>query len=131
MIAVGVVLAVLQTAPAHDINEIVGTWQGTSTCTDRVAAPACNDEVVVYEISAGPARGVVHWKGYKIVNGHRDLMGELDFTYSADDHCWRADMSSTRVIGVWCLSVQGSAMTGSAWLLPGKQVVRAVKAKKQ
>ena len=34
--------------------ELIGTWRGTSTCTDRVAAPACNDETVVYEFSAGP-----------------------------------------------------------------------------
>ena len=126
-----ILLASLQATPIHDTNEILGTWQGTSTCTDRVAAPACNDEVIVYEVSAGAVRGVAHWKGYKIVAGQRDLMGELDFTYSADDRCWRADMSSTRVVGVWCLSVQGSAMIGSAWLLPGKQVVRAVKAQKQ
>jgi len=127
MLAVGVLIALLQAAPAQDINEIVGTWQGTSTCTDRVAAPACNDEVIVYEMTAGTSRGVVHQKAFKIVNGARDLMGELDFTYSDSDHCWRAALPRI----VWCLSVKGSAMSGSAWQLPGKQVVRAVAAKKQ
>ena len=131
MLAVGVLLALLQAAPAHDINEIVGTWQGTSTCTDRVAAPACNDEVIVYEMAAGASRGMVHQKAFKIVNGGRDLMGELDFTYSDSDQCWRADVNTSRAGLVWCLSVNGPAMTGSAWRTPGKQVVRAVKARKQ
>ena len=131
MIAAIVLLASLQNSPARDVKEIVGTWQGTSTCTDRVAAPACNDEVIVYEMSAGASRGEVHQKAFKIVNGQRDLMGELDFKYSADDQCWRADFGSPRPTIVWCLAVNGSAMTGSAWRLPGKQVVRAVKAQKQ
>lgn len=115
-------------APAHDVPEIIGTWQGTSTCSDRVAAPACNDEVIVYEMTAGAARGAAHQKAFKIVNGQRDLMGEMDFTYSAADKCWRAELGA-RV--VWCLTVSGGAMQGSAWLLPGKQVVRVVQARKQ
>jgi hypothetical protein len=130
MITAIVLLASLQNAHVHDLTEIVGTWQGTSTCTDRVAAPACNDEVIVYEISA-TAGGVAHQKAFKIVNGQRDLMGELDFTYSAADQCWRAEFSSPRLTSVWCLAVTGSTMRGSAWLMPGKKIVRAVTAQKQ
>ena len=51
-------LALLQSVPVGDVREIVGTWQGTSTCTDRVAAPACSDEVAVYEIADTATRGV-------------------------------------------------------------------------
>jgi hypothetical protein len=39
--------ALLHAADDHTPQELVGTWKGTSTCTDRVAAPACRDEVVV------------------------------------------------------------------------------------
>ena len=31
-------------------TSILGTWRGTSTCVDKVAFPACHDEVVIYEI---------------------------------------------------------------------------------
>jgi len=115
----------------HDIKEILGTWEGTSTCTDRVAAPACQDEVAVYEISAAAAQGAAAWKAYKIVAGQKVLMGELELRYSDTDHCWRADFSSPRVASIWCLSVKGAQMTGTAWLMPGKQVIRAVSARKK
>jgi hypothetical protein len=50
-------------------SELIGVWQGTSTCTDRIAAPACQDETVVYELTAGTKPDTVHWKANKIVNG--------------------------------------------------------------
>jgi hypothetical protein len=62
-----------------------GVWRGTSTCTDRVAAPACHDEVVVYEFTAGAKSGTVHWKADKVVDGHREPMGELDLAYDTGD----------------------------------------------
>ena len=126
-----VLLVLLQPSTTHPVSEIIGTWQGTSTCADRVAAPACNDEVIVYDVTAGAASGVAHQKAYKIVNGERELMGEMDFTYSAADGCWRAEFSSPRVTSIWCLSVTGKTMTGAAWLMPGRRVVRAVRAGKQ
>src|SRR6185295_16812892 len=61
--------AAIQAAP-------MGVWRGASTCTDRVAAPACHDEVVVYEFTAGAKAGTVHWKADKIVDGQRQPMGE-------------------------------------------------------
>jgi hypothetical protein len=42
--------------------ELLGIWRGTSTCTDRTAAPACTDEIAVYEFSAGAKPGAVHWQ---------------------------------------------------------------------
>ena len=123
-------IGLLHQAPAHDVSEIIGTWQGTSTCTDRVTAPACKDEVIVYDISKASAPGTAHWKAFRVVNGARDLMGELELRYSAADGCWRADFGSPRPVIVWCLQVTGTQMSGSGWMMPGKQVVRAVKAKK-
>ena len=86
---------------------------------------------MLFRSSAGASRGLVHQQAFKIVNGERELMGEMDFTYSAADGCWRAEFSSPRVTSIWCLSVTGKTMTGAAWLMPGRQVVRAVRAGKQ
>jgi hypothetical protein len=107
-----------------------GVWRGTSTCTDRVAAPACHDEVVVYEFTAGAKAGTVHWKADKVVDGQRQTMGEMDLSYDTGDACWRAEFSSARVHSVWCLTVDGMHITGTARLLPGKQTVRKVDVRK-
>ncbi len=50
---------------------LLGTWRGTSVCTDRVAAPSCRDETVVYELTAGKSPGTVHWAADKVVEGTR------------------------------------------------------------
>ena len=46
------------------------------------------------------------------------------------DACWKAEFRNARVQVVWCLVPAGDAMTGSAWLLPGKQRVRKVEARR-
>lgn len=104
----------------------IGVWRGTSTCTDRVAAPACHDEVVVYEFTAGARAGTVHWRAHKIVEGQRELMGEMDLAYDTEEGCWRAEFNSSRVHSVWCLAVDGAHMTGTGQLLPGKQTIRRI-----
>ena len=95
-------------------------------CTDRVAAPACHDEVVVYEFSAGAKPGTVHWKADKVVDGQRLLMGEMELAYDTSDACWKAEFSSPRARSVWCLVVEGAHMTGTGRLLPGKQTIRKI-----
>ena len=70
--------------------EIVGTWRGTSRCVDRVAAPACNDEQVIYEISATPGReSAVTVNADKVVDGKRVPMGALDFARDPKDGSWK------------------------------------------
>ena len=114
----------------HNPAELIGTWRGTSTCADRVAAPACRDEVVVYDFTAGAKPRTVHWKADKVVEGQRELMGEIDLVYDADDRCWAAEVSSARVRIVWCLVVDGAHLTGTGRLLPGKQTVRRIDVRK-
>ena len=118
------------TGTAHVSSELIGTWRGTSTCTDRVAAPACRDEVVIYEFSAGARAGTVTWKADKVVEGKREPMGEMDMSYDTDEACWRAEFTSPRAHVVWCLATEQDHMTGRAWLLPGKQIVRSVDLRK-
>jgi hypothetical protein len=108
----------------------IGVWRGTSTCTDRVATPACRDEVVVYEFTAGAKPGAVHLKADKVVEGQRLPMGEMDLEYSSGDACWRAEFTSPRLHSAWCFVVDGSHMTGTGTLLPGKQKIRKIEVRK-
>jgi hypothetical protein len=108
----------------------LGVWRGTSTCTDLVVAPACHDEVVVYEFTAGAKAGTVHWQAVKMVDGERQPMGEMDLAYDAGEACWKAEFVSPRVHSVWCLAVDGAHMTGTARVLPGKQTIRKIDVRK-
>src|SRR5262245_53892063 len=110
--------------------QLIGTWRGTSTCTDRVAAPACRDEVVVYDFTAGKEAGTVHWVADKIVDGKRETMGEMDAAWDAAESCWKAEYISPRARVVWRLSVDGVHMTGTARLVPGNPTVRKVDLRK-
>jgi hypothetical protein len=118
-------------ASEHSASELIGTWRGTSVCTDRVAAPACKDESVVYEFAAGAKRNSVHWKADKIVDGKRVPMGEFDLVYRPSDSCWTAEVTSPRFHMVWSLTVNGAALHGTATLLPGREVVRRIEARKE
>jgi hypothetical protein len=95
-----------------------------------VAAPACRDEVVVYELTAGAKPGTVHWQADKIVDGERGTMGESELAYDAVKKCWAAELRTPRVHIVWCLVVDGTHLTGTARLLPGKETVRKVDLRK-
>jgi hypothetical protein len=110
--------------------QLIGTWRGTSLCTDRVAAPAGHDETVVYDFTAGPKAGTVRWAADKVVNGERQRMGELELAYDKDEACWKAEFSSPRARSVWRLVVAGTQLTGTARLLPGNQTIRKVSLRK-
>ena len=117
--------------PDHAPAELLGLWRGTSQCTDRVAAPACNDEEVVYTFTAGATPGAVRWKADKIVDGRREPMGDaLDTTWDPNDVCWKAEFTNTRVHVVWCFTVRAGELAGTARLLPGKETVRRVDARR-
>ena len=119
-----------QKAP-DDPASLLGTWHGTSTCTDRVAAPSCADEVVVYDFKPGPKPGVIRWLADKIVDGKRVPMGELEMAWDKADGCWKAEFSSPRVKSVWKLSIDGTHLTGTGQLLPGGETIRRIDAKKE
>ena len=106
--------------------QLIGLWRGTSTCTDRVAAPACRDETVVYEFTAGSQPGTVHWLADKVVDGERQTMGELDLAFDAAEACWKAEFSSPRAKMVWRLKVDGTKLSGTGRQLPGNETVRKV-----
>jgi hypothetical protein len=57
-------------------------------------------------------------------------MGEFDLIYDQGDGCWKAEYTSPRVHSIWCVTVAGTQLSGAAWLLPGKQVIRKITAQK-
>ena len=123
-------LAAAGAEAAKASESILGTWRGTSTCVNREAAPACNDEQVVYEITAIPgAPDKVKNKADKIVNGERVPMGELEFTRESGG-VWASEFETPRAHGRWELGARGIEMTGTLTLLPSKVVVRRVELKR-
>ena len=112
-----------------DVQKIVGTWRGTSTCVDLKAAPACKDEVAVYEIAAAGAKDEVIVKGYKVVGGERQFMGDLDFTLGRDG-VWVCDFESPNMRSHWTLTVDGTRMTGTSTLMPSNALVRRMQLEK-
>ena len=128
-VVLGAALALVCAAPAArggaaDVERIVGTWRGTSKCVDLEAAPACRDEVVVYEVAAKPgATDKVVVKADKIVNGERQNMGDLEYTLGSDG-TWTSDFESPRMRSHWTLTVEGRKMTGTGALMPSNTLTR-------
>ena len=132
--AAALLLFLARPAPSRaaeaDVQKIVGTWRGSSTCVDRKAAPACKDEVALYEIAAVPdAIDRVAVKGYKVVDGERQFMGDLAFTLGRDG-VWVCDFESPRMKSRWTLTVDGTKMTGTSTLLPSNALVRRMQLEK-
>src|SRR5262245_39122182 len=94
------------------MSAFVGTWRGTSTCVNREFAPACQDEVVVYDVARTDKPGAAHLKAYKIVDGEKGLMGESDFTFDEKKGCWTSEFRNAKVHIVQCLTIDGTTMAG-------------------
>ena len=113
------------------VDEIVGAWSGSSVCVDRQAAPACNDEQVVYEINASPGKpNTVTTKADKVVDGKRVSMGVLEFTHDAKSGSWTSELETPRLHALWRLRVNSAMLTGTLTLLPSKAVVRKIDLRK-
>jgi hypothetical protein len=110
------------------LARFLGTWRGTSTCVNRELAPACSDETVVYEVLPSQTPHAALLKADKVVDGKRVPMGDLEFTYSEKEGCWRSEFSTPRVHAVWCLVIDGRNMTGHLRVLPQNADVRKVQA---
>ena len=116
-----------QAQGSGSVDEIVGTWSGSSVCVDRQAAPACKDEQVVYEINASSGKpNTVTAKADRVVDGKRVSMGDLDFTYDAKSKSWTSEFETPQAHALWRIAVDGATMTGTLTLLPSKAVVRRV-----
>jgi hypothetical protein len=124
-------LVLVMSSQAAQSPDIVGAWQGTSVCTRIPENTACHDETVVYDFRPSTSKpGAVTLDAGKIVNGVRQPMGELDFTFDEAHQRWSAEFRNTRVHVRWSYTVSDDTMTGTCVLLPAETVVRNVSVKR-
>jgi hypothetical protein len=106
--------------------DIIGTWQGTSTCVDKVTFPACHDEEVIYEVRpTAQSPDSVTLRADKVVNGSREFMGELVFGRGPGGE-WSSEFESPRVRVRWTIRVEGTRMSGALIDVASGRQVRAV-----
>jgi hypothetical protein len=118
-------------APAP-VGEILGEWHGTSTCVKSPEFPSCHDEVVVYEFRKSAATGdAVTLAAFKIVDGEKQLMGEMDFSFDEKQRAWTSEFRTPRYHGLWTFFVKEGAITGTLVDLPSKHVVRNVSVRRE
>lgn len=92
---------------------IAGDWRGASTCVNRQHFPRCTDEQVVYEARVMPATpDTVVVRGYRIVDGRRDFMGEYSVTHR-EDGSWVSEVRTARYHLRLELRPAGDRMTGA------------------
>jgi hypothetical protein len=119
-------LATQSGAAAHPASELVGRWRGTSICTKADWNAACHDETALYDFNEGDAPGHVVSKGYKVVNGKPEYMGDLDFSYDETARAWVAEYSGPRVQTRWIFEPHGDDLNGRAVALPSMRVARTI-----
>lgn len=111
---------------------ILGTWKGTSTCVKSPEFPSCHDEVVVYEVKESASGGeAATLAAFKIVDGEKQFMGDLEFTWDAKQEAWVSEFTNGRVHVLWTFFVRGDDITGTLVDLPSKHLIRNVAVKKQ
>jgi len=111
---------------------ILGTWKGTSICVKSPEFPSCHDEVVVYEVrESGNGGDAVTLAAYKIVDGEKQFMGDLEFAWDDKQGAWNSEYTNGRVHVLWTFVVQGDDITGTLVDLPSKHLIRNVSVKKQ
>src|ERR1041385_8223942 len=118
-------------APRHvDASSVRGTWKGESTCVNSKRT-ACKDEVIVYRFE--PINGksdVVLLLADKIIEGERVPMGKLECKYIEAKGELSCEFTIRQTHGLWQYSVSGENLEGTLLLLPDKELVRRVKAKR-
>jgi len=111
-------------------SAILGTWEGTSICVDLKLAPACKDEVVIYEFTAG-AGGLVHLAADKVVNGERGRMYDADFSYDPVKRRWSYEFNNGRYHGLWWYQLDGDKAHGQLDDVASGKQVRKVEVRKK
>lgn len=103
---------------------LVGSWHGTSKCVNREHHPNCHDEEVIFDaVARGSSGDTVTVRADKVVQGHREFMGEMDYVRGADG-LWVAEFRNERVHLRLTLRVSGSNLIGQIIDLPSQETVR-------
>ena len=99
----------------------VGVWRGESICLVRPSA--CNDESVVYRITAMKATDSLSLDARKIVRGEEQDMGTLSCRLQPAD----SEITCVLPQGVWHFRVRSDSLTGELRLADDTRyrVVRA------
>ena len=100
-------------AAAHPTSELIGRWRGTSICTKADWNAACHDEEALYDFKEGVAPGHVLSKGYKIVNGTPEFMGDLDFAWDPGAGAWVAEFAGHAFARAGCSRCTATRSTGA------------------
>ena len=111
LVGVALVSALARTAIAQSPvrpapSTAVGTWRGTSVCLVRPSA--CNDEVVVYRITAMKTADSVAVDARRIVRGEEQEMGVLGCRLVP----LSGQLTCTIPQGVWHFRVRDDSLTG-------------------
>jgi len=103
---------------------LVGSWHGTSKCVDLEHFPNCHDEEVIFDaVNRGGSGDTVTVRADKIVQGHREFMGELDYVRGKDG-LWVAEFRNERVQIRLTLRVAGNQLIGQLIDVPSGRLVR-------
>ena len=102
---------------------ILGTWTGTSKCTN--VRPACHDEVALYRI-APAAKSRVNMSMAKIVDGKEVVMGTLVYNVDSERQLLTSEFKSGDMHFLWTFHWEGTHMTGTLQQLPKKQIIRNI-----
>ena len=107
----------------------VGTWRGDSICVGN--RPACKNEDVVYRFEAVPGKPT-SWIQFadKIIEGKREPMGKLDFTYNQAAGTLTGEFSRGQTHVLWEFTLSGDKMEGKLFILPERSVGRRVTVKR-
>ncbi len=109
--------------------DILGRWEGTSTCVKAAWKAACNDETVVYQFEPSTLHpGQIALHASKVINGAPEPMYDLDFVFDSAAHMWAGDFDNARVSIRWSYQVLGDDLSGKVVFRKTGQVGRNVTA---
>ena len=95
-------------------DDVIGEWRGTSLCTNRQVAPACNDEQVKFIFSArGTSVRGMHVDAQKLVGAKYESMGEMDLVYSTENDAWTYVIDTPRAKAKWSFRVVKGELAGT------------------
>src|SRR5512140_2143959 len=95
--------------PAGQVDSpaVVGVWSGTSQCTVRPSP--CNDEIVVYHVSAGAGPDDIVIQADKIVDSQAQDMGTLRCQLHRAEH----QVACKTDTGTFLFAIDGDRIHGT------------------
>jgi hypothetical protein len=124
LLGLAALVASAANSPSDPREVLLGTWKGSSICTN--ARSACHDETVVYHVIAAAKADTVTVAMNKVVDGKELEMGTIDFTVDFAAHRMVGDVANSRVPSRWTFTFTKTEMKGTAVLLPSGDVGRNI-----